>query len=135
MRYSEIQHQDVTQIVCKQIISPTCSNKAETEILDIAYKVFRSCKLTANQQDFSVNILGKAPSYLSCMRARGRSPDISIFYRLLENTKLFRDGIELNQHFGNEYAENLNTAHRRLQALVNTLEEELERRSKIFGEK
>ncbi len=57
------------------------------ELLDQAYAALHAQGLTASKADFSMSWLGRAPSYLTSMRARNRevSPKVlDYFYKRLE---------------------------------------------------
>lgn len=135
MRYREIIESFVGKHYCPEVKYPDAANTTHNanyiELLDIAYKVYLDLGLIKGQQEFSVRIAGKAPSYLSCMKSRGRTPNRIVLVTVLNDARLLRDGIETNKHFGHDYAETLNGAHRKLVALVNTMEEQLVDREQI----
>ena len=94
-------------------------------LLELAYEVFIKTRIISSQSEFSTFVLKKKPSYYSCMRARNRSPNQLVFQRILNIAKFYHRGLELNKHFNKPYAEKLNKTHRRLEALINTLEADL----------
>lgn len=94
-------------------------------VLNLAYFVYHKFKLVKDQHQFSVRVLGKAPSYLSCMKARNRTPSIHVMERLLKDAKYQASSIASNNHFGAQYATQLNNTHKQLQALVHAVEQSL----------
>lgn len=90
-------------------------------VLNLAYFVYHKVKLVKDQHQFSVRVLGKAPSYLSCMKARNRTPSRHVMERLLKDAKYQATSIATNNHFGEDYATQLNNTHKQLQALVNAI--------------
>ncbi|WP_162652129.1 DUF6626 family protein [Lentilitoribacter sp. Alg239-R112] len=94
-------------------------------VLNLAYFVYHKVKLVKDQHQFSVRVLGKAPSYLSCMKARNRTPSRHVMERLLKDAKYQTSSIASNNHFGAEYSIQLNNTHKQLQALVHAIEQTL----------
>jgi hypothetical protein len=121
MRYQEVQSQRFNQV------QPLLANQDDNYlyILNLAYFVYHKVKLVKDQHQFSVRVLRKAPSYLSCMKARNRTPSIHVMERLLKETKYQASSIASNNHFGAEYATQLNKTHKQLQALVHAIEQTL----------
>jgi hypothetical protein len=129
MRYDEIQTQQLKHQKC---LSPTPTNGVSAshknsyiELVCLAYYVYHKVGLSKDQQQFSTRVLGKSPSYLSCMKARRRTPTQLVLHRLLQDVRLQRDGFETNRHFGMPYAESFNRSHRELEALVKAMEDVL----------
>ena len=111
----------------KTEIRPTnqVSKSKNLIVLEIAYRVYSEEGIVRSQLEFSTSVLGKGPSYLSCMKARCRTPTRAMLERLLRHTRLFLFSCKRNPHLGKPHAHHLNKAHRRLEALANTIEEEL----------
>lgn len=129
MRYDEIQTPERNY---QQCLSPTPTNgisashnNSYIELVCLAYYVYHKVGLSKDQQQFSTRVLGKSPSYLSCMKARRRTPTQLVLYRLLRDVRLQRDGLVASKHFGMTYAESLNRSHKELQALVRAMEDVL----------
>jgi hypothetical protein len=101
------------------------SNQSYIALLDIAYYAYRKFGLVKDQQQFSERVLGRAQSYLSCMRARKRTPSQPVLFHLLQDAKLQCNSIAANQHFGMPYAESLNRAHKEFAGLIRIMEEQL----------
>lgn len=121
MRYEEVQSHTSNLPVQPY----TNQNEDYLYVLSLAYFVYHKVKLVKDQHQFSVRILGKAPSYLSCMKARNRTPSRHVMERLLKDAKYQTSSIATNNHFGTEYATQLNNAHKQLQALVHAIEQTL----------
>lgn len=129
MRYDEILTPDPDD---QQCLSQTPTNGISTshknsyiELVCLAYYVYHKLGLSKDQQQFSTRVLGKSPSYLSCMKARRRTPTQLVLNRLLRDVRLQRDGLETSRHFGMPYAESLNRSHKELEALAKAMEEVL----------
>ena len=128
MRYEEVQSKTSSQAV--QSFTQTNSllaNQTDSYlyVLNLAYFVYHKVKLVKDQHQFSVRVLGKAPSYLSCMKARNRTPSRHVIERLIKDAKYQTSSIATNSHFGAAYATQLNNAHKQLQALVHAIEQTL----------
>lgn len=121
MRYEEVQPQTSSQPVQPY----TDQTDSYLYVLNLAYFVYHKIKLVKDQHQFSVRVLGKAPSYLSCMKARNRTPSRHVMERLLKDAKYQTSSIATNNHFGAAYAIQLNNAHKQLQALVHAIEQTL----------
>ncbi|MEP3199155.1 MAG: DUF6626 family protein [Lentilitoribacter sp.] len=121
MRYKEVQSQQFNQV------KPVLANQDDNYlyVLNLAYFVYHKVKLVKDQHQFSVRVLGKAPSYLSCMKARNRTPSQYVMERLLKDAKYQASSIASNNHFGAEYATQLNNTHKQLQALIHAIEQSL----------
>lgn len=119
MRYEEVQPQTSNQA------NQPDTNQTDSYlyVLNLAYFVYHKIKLVKDQHQFSVRVIGKAPSYLSCMKARNRTPSQYVMERLLKNAKYHASSIATNKHFGAEYAIQLNNAHKQLQALIHAIEQ------------
>ncbi|MEO9458821.1 MAG: hypothetical protein ABJE63_08915 [Lentilitoribacter sp.] len=129
MRYHEVEPQTLPNQTCP---SPTPKNGVSAshkniyiELVSLAYYVYHKIGLSTDQQDFSVRILGKSRSYLSCMKARGRTPTQLVLHRLLHDVRLKRDGLAASRHLEMPYAKTLNRSHKELEALVKAMEEVL----------
>ena len=94
-------------------------------ILETAFRIFLQEKIVRNQQEFSKLILGMKPNYYSSMRARNRRPSDAVLENLLKQTKLFLFSCKRNPYFGEPRAKSLNRTHDRLDALANTISDEL----------
>lgn len=121
MRYEEVQNQQFNQIKS----SPVSQDDNYLYVLNLAYFVYHKVKLVRDQHQFSVRVLGKTPSYLSCMKARNRTPSRHVMERLLKDAKYQATSIATNNHFGAEYATQLNKTHKQLQALIHAIEQTL----------
>ena len=99
---------------------------AEPNLLQLAYHCYRRNNLVISQRAFSRRILGKPPSYYSCMITRNRTPSVSVLETLLSVTKTILASFIGNPHLHKSYAENLNQAHDQLQELVERITIELE---------
>ena len=121
MRYQEVQPK------ISNPIYPLLTNQTDSYlyVLNLAYFVYHKVKLVKDQHQFSVRVLGKAPSYLSCMKARNRTPSRHVMERLLKDAKYQASSIVSNNHFGAEYATQLNKTHKQLEALVHAIEQTL----------
>lgn len=82
--------------------------------------------LTTTQAQFSVQMLGKRPSYLSSMRARNLVPSHRVLnelsLRISQRIALF----EQNPHLGAPYAAVLNATYQRLKTIQNMVESQLD---------
>lgn len=82
--------------------------------------------LTATQAQFSVQMLGKRPSYLSSMRTRNLVPSHGVLnelsLRIGQRIALF----EQNPHLGAPYAAVLNATYQRLKTIQNMVESQLD---------
>jgi len=94
-------------------------------ILQDAFHVYRRNNLVRSQTAFSHRILGRKPSYYSCMVTRGRKPSLRVLETLQMVTKTIMATFLGNPHFGKSYAENLNQAYEELQQLVERIGVEL----------
>lgn len=121
MRYEEVQPKTSNPAY------PLLANQDDIYlyVLNLAYFVYHKVKLVKDQHQFSVRVLGKAPSYLSCMKARNRTPSRHVMERLLKDAKYQASSIAVNNHFGAEYATQLNNTHKQLQALAHAIEQTL----------
>ena len=121
MRYDDIKTEQISKS------APTHINQTDSYlyVLNLAYFVYHKVKLVKDQHQFSVRVLGKAPSYLSCMKARNRTPSRHVMERLLKDAKYQASSIVSNNHFGAEYATQLNKTHKQLEALVHAIEQTL----------
>jgi hypothetical protein len=99
---------------------------AEPNLLQLAFNCYRRNNLVISQWAFSRRILGKPPSYYSCMMARNRRPSVTVLETLLSVTKTIIASFIGNPHFGKSYAVNLNHAHEELQDLVERITIKLE---------
>ena len=99
---------------------------AQANLLQTAYECYRRNGLVISQRAFSRRILGKPPSYYSCMITRNRTPSTAVLETLLSVTKTILASFIGNPHFGKSYAANLNHAHEELQDLVERVTIELE---------
>ncbi len=99
---------------------------AEPNLLQTAYHCYRRTNLVISQRVFSRRILGKPPSYYSCMVTRNRRPSSAVLQTLLSVTKTILASFIGNPHFGKSYAANLNQAHDQLQELIEQVTMELE---------
>lgn len=99
---------------------------AEPNLLQDAFQCYRRNNLVISQRSFSRRILGKPPSYYSCMITRNRTPSTAVLETLLSVTKTILASFIGNPHFGKSYAVNLNHAHEELQDLVERITIELE---------
>lgn len=97
-------------------------------VLGIAYKALFSGGFVDNQKEFSTKVLGKAPSYYSCMMARRRSPTLLVIRRLRDFVQNILQGFVGNPHLGTDYAVDLNTTHKNLVRVLRIIEGELKRR-------
>ena len=97
-------------------------NNKFIELVNLAYRTYAELKLTTDQQQFSIRVLGKSHSYLSCMKSRKRTPTQPVLFRLLRDVRIQRDMIKENPHFGKPYAVMLNRAFNKLEALVRLIE-------------
>ena len=88
-----------------------------TDILKLAFTIYRDYGLARSQSDFSTRILGMRPAYLSSMTARGRKPSWTVLARLRDNVAEQLTQFLINPHLGQPYAAHVNLAHRRLQVL------------------
>lgn len=121
MRYEEVQ----PQISSQTPLLPVNQTDNYLYVLNLAYFVYHNVKLVRDQHQFSVRVLGKTPSYLSCMKARNRTPSRHVMERLLKDAKYQATSIATNNHFGAEYATQLNKTHKQLQALIHAIEQTL----------
>lgn len=126
MRYHEVEPQTLPNQTCP---SPTPTNDVSAspnnryiQLVSLAFFVYHKVGLSTDQLDFTVRVLGKSPSYLSCMKARGRTPTQLVLHRLLHDVRLQRDGLAASKHFGMPYAQSLNRSHKELEALVKAME-------------
>jgi hypothetical protein len=94
--------------------------------LKTAFDCYRRNNLVISQRSFSRRILGKPPSYYSCMITRNRTPSPAVLETLLAVTKTILASFIGNPHFGKSYAVNLNHAHEELQDLIERVTIELE---------
>lgn len=94
----------------------------QTDILSLAYRIFRENGLVKSQADFSLRILGRAPAYFSSMMARKRVPSTQVMRQLRDETQVALAGFLANPHLGQPYAVKVNEAHERLSALAQMLE-------------
>lgn len=94
-------------------------------LMEIAYCIYFEEGMVASQKEFSTCVLGMGPSYYSSMRARRRTPKRTVLQRLLKHTRLFLFSCQGNPYIGQPNSVRLNKAHRRLNALANTIEQEL----------
>ena len=99
---------------------------AEPNLLKTTFDCYRRNNLVISQRAFSRRILGKPPSYYSCMITRNRQPSSTVLETLLSVTKTILASFIGNPHFGKSYAVNLNHAHEELQDLVERITIELE---------
>ncbi|NNV32200.1 MULTISPECIES: DUF6626 family protein [unclassified Roseobacter] len=95
-------------------------------LLKLAFNCYRRNNLVISQRAFSRRILGKPPSYYSCMITRNRTPSTAVLETLLSVTKTILASFIGNPHYGKSYAVNLNHAHEELQDLVERITIELE---------
>ena len=96
-----------------------------SSILQDAFHVYRRNNLVRSQAVFSRRILGRRPSYYSCMVSRGRRPSPIVLDTLQSVTKTILATFLGNPHFGKPYAMNLNQAYEELQQLVGRISIEL----------
>jgi hypothetical protein len=99
---------------------------AEPNLLKTAFDCYRRNNLVISQRAFSRRILGKPPSYYSCMITRNRQPSSTVLETLLSVTKTILASFIGNPHYGKSYAVNLNHAYEELQDLVERITIELE---------
>ena len=99
---------------------------AEPNLLKTAFDCYRRNNLVISQRAFTRRILGKPPSYYSCMITRNRTPLVTVLETLLSVTKTILATFLGNPHFGKSYAVNLNHVHEELQDLVERVTIELE---------
>lgn len=127
MRYEEVRSYISSIQPCPELTHHNdvhiYDNSGYIQILDAAYRTYLDIKLVKGQKEFSTKICGKAPSYLSCMRARGRTPSLLVLDRILNDARLLRDGIRANKYYGSPHAPTLNSAQNALEALINTMEQ------------
>lgn len=100
-------------------------NIGSEPILEMAFRIYHQCKLVSSQQEFSTAILGKKPSYYSCMRARKRAPSREVLERLLSETRRFKFICASNPLLGNAHAKQINKTYQSLSELSNTINDEL----------
>jgi hypothetical protein len=98
---------------------------ASNSILQDAFHVYRRNNLVRSQSAFSNRILGRQPSYYSCMIARNRQPSRRVLETLQTVTKTIMATFLGNRHFGKPYAENLNRAYAELEQLVEQISVEM----------
>ena len=98
---------------------------ASGSILQHAFHLYRRNNLVRSQTAFSHKILGRKPSYYSCMLTRNRQPSRRVLETLMTVTKTIMATFLGNPHFGQPYAENLNQAYEELQELVERINVEL----------
>lgn len=96
-----------------------------SSILQDAFHTYRRNNIVRSQTAFSHRILGREPSYYSCMTARGRRPSQRVIETLMNVSKTIMSTFLGNPHFGKPYAENLNNAYAELEHLVTLLSVEL----------
>lgn len=129
MRYEEVKKYIYQNSPCPELNHHydvhLYDNDGYIQLLEAAYRTYLETGLVKGQREFSTKVCGKTPSYISCMRARSRTPSLLVLNRILEDARLLHSGIEANKHFGQPYSENLNRAHGRLEALINTMEQVL----------
>jgi hypothetical protein len=99
---------------------------AEPNLLKTAFDCYRRNNLVISQRSFSRRILGKPPSYYSCMITRNRQPSPAVLETLLQVTKTILASFIGNPHYGKSYAVNLNHAYEELQDLTERITIELE---------
>lgn len=97
-------------------------NNKFIKLVELAYSVYVELKLITDQQQFSIRVLGKSHSYLSCMKSRKRTPTQPVLFRLLRDVRIKRELISDNPHFGKPYAMMLNRAFNKLVALEDIIE-------------
>ena len=96
-----------------------------SNILQDAFHLYRRNNLVRSQAAFSRRVLGRRPSYYSCMVARGRRPSLRVLETLQSVTKTIMATFLGNPHLGKPYAENLNRAYEELGQLVEQISVEL----------
>lgn len=82
--------------------------------------------LTTTQAQFSVQMLGKRPSYLSSMRARNLVPSHGVINELSVRVSQRIALFEQNPHLGAPYAAVLNATYQRLKTIQNMVESQLD---------
>jgi len=98
---------------------------AGDHILQDAFHTYRRNHITRSQTAFSKRILGRKPSYYSCMLTRNRQPSRRVLETLLSVTKTIMSTFLGNPHFRQPYAESLNQAYDQLAQLVERINVEL----------
>lgn len=83
--------------------------------------------LIGTQAQFSVQMLGKQPSYMSAMKARHLTPSASVLNVLSSRIAQRVSQFESNAHLGKDYAVLLNASYTRLKSIQNLVE------SQVFG--
>ncbi len=96
-----------------------------SSILQDAFHLYRRNNLVRSQAAFSRRVLGRRPSYYSCMVARGRRPSLRVLETLQLVTKTIIATFLDNPHLGKPYAENLNRAYEEPGQLVERISIEL----------
>lgn len=129
MRYEEVRNYIRANQTCPELTHADGASASHhngfIELLDAAYATYLNAGLVKGQKDFSTLVCGKAPSYLSCMRARGRTPSQLVLSHILNDARLLRDGILANKHYGSPHTPTLNNTCGALEALINTMEQML----------
>ena len=100
-------------------------NNKFIKLVNLAYRTYVELKLITDKQQFSIRVLGKSHSYLSCMKSRQRTPTQPVLFRLLRDVRIQRDMIKANPHLGKPYAVMLNQAFNKLDSLVGIIEKVL----------
>jgi len=100
-------------------------NLGSEPILEMAFRIYQQCKLVSSQQEFSTAVLGKKPSYYSCMKARKRAPSREVLERLLRETRRFKFICASNPFLGNVHAKQINITYQSLSKLSNAIHDEL----------